>query len=114
MVHWFFEIVDALIQHFSGHALWTVSGGTSLLLLVGVGVELSVMFFGLGAVFSKVLPEGRNLKILGINNRIVIAVVSAAFFGFSETFLASTPVFAWVYPWWRAVPVSITVYIPFF
>jgi len=23
-VHWFYEIMNALIQHFSGHALWTV------------------------------------------------------------------------------------------
>jgi hypothetical protein len=25
-----------------------------------------------------------------------------------------TPAFAWVYPWWGALPVFITVYIPFF
>ncbi|HQO66193.1 MAG TPA: hypothetical protein PLI66_05615, partial [Spirochaetales bacterium] len=42
-VHWFYEIVNALIQHFSGHALWTVPTGTSFLLLVGVGWELSMM-----------------------------------------------------------------------
>ncbi len=36
MVHWFCEIINALIQHFSGHALWTVPSGTSFLLLVGV------------------------------------------------------------------------------
>ncbi len=41
MVHWTFEISNALIQHFSGHALWTVPSGTSFLLLVGVGIELS-------------------------------------------------------------------------
>ena len=38
MVHWFAEIVNALIQHFTGHALWTVPTGTAFLLLVGVGV----------------------------------------------------------------------------
>jgi hypothetical protein len=27
MVHWFVEIVNGLIQHFSGHALWTVPTG---------------------------------------------------------------------------------------
>jgi hypothetical protein len=25
-----------------------------------------------------------------------------------------TPTFAWVYPWWGALPVFLTVYIPFF
>jgi hypothetical protein len=29
MVHWFFEITNALIQYFSGHALWTVPKGTA-------------------------------------------------------------------------------------
>ena len=34
-VHWFVEIVNALIQHIWGHALWTASGGTSFLILIG-------------------------------------------------------------------------------
>jgi hypothetical protein len=33
MVHWFYEILNGLIQHFSGHALWTVPTGTSFLIL---------------------------------------------------------------------------------
>ena len=33
MVHWLYEIGNALIQHFSGHALWTVPTGTAFLLL---------------------------------------------------------------------------------
>ncbi len=114
MVHWFYEIMNALIQHFFGHALWTIPTGTSLLLLVGVGIELSVMFATLGLIFSKLLPEDRHLKIFGINNRIVIAVASAAFLGFSEIAVVNTPIFAWVYPWWGSIPVFITVYIPFF
>ncbi len=44
MVHWSVEIANALIQHFSGHALWTVPTGTSFLILVGVGIEISLMF----------------------------------------------------------------------
>jgi len=31
-----------------------------------------------------------------------------------EIFLVRTPTFVWVYPWWGAIPVFITVYIPFF
>jgi len=38
----------------------------------------------------------------------------AAFFSIFEIFLAKTPAFVWVYPWWGALPVFITVYIPFF
>jgi hypothetical protein len=114
MVHWFFEILNALIQHFSGHALWTVPTGTAFLLLVGVGVELSLMFAVAGLIFSKLLPENPKTKILGINSRLFFAIFNAAFFSIFEIFLAKTPAFVWVYPWWGALPVFITVYIPFF
>jgi hypothetical protein len=113
MVHWFCEIVNALIQHFSGHALWTVPTGTAFLLLIGVGVELSFMFSIAGLIFSKILPPDPKMKILGVNNRLVIAVFNAAFFSVFEIFLVMTPAFVWVYPWWGALPVFITVYIPF-
>ena len=113
-VHWFYEILNALIQHFSGHALWTVPTGTAFLLLVGVGVELSLMFSIAGLVMSKLLPADPQLKILGIPNRLAFAIGNAAFFSIFEIFLARTPAFAWVYPWWGALPVFITVYIPFF
>jgi hypothetical protein len=55
-VHWFYEILNALIQHFSGHALWTVPTGTAFLLLIGVGVELSLMFSVAGLIMAKFLP----------------------------------------------------------
>lgn len=114
LVHWFYEILNALIQYVSGHALWTVPTGTAFLLLVGVGIELSFMFSIAGLVLSKLLPEDRNIKILGINNRLFFAVANAALFSIVEIFLVTTPTFVWVYPWWGGLPVFITVYIPFF
>jgi hypothetical protein len=113
-VHWFYEILNALIQHFSGHALWTVPTGTAFLLLVGVGIELSFMFSLAGLVMSKLLPADPKMKLLGINNRLLFAIGNAAFFSIVEIFLAKTPAFVWVYPWWGAFPVFVTVYILFF
>ena len=113
-VHWFYEILNALIQHFSGYALWTVPTGTAFLLLIGVGVELSLMFSVAGLVLSKLLPADPKVKILGIPNRWLFILGNAAFFSIFEIFLAQTPAFAWVYPWWGALPVFVTVYIPFF
>jgi hypothetical protein len=113
-VRWFYEILNALIQHFSGHALWTVPTGTAFLLLVGVGIELSFMFSIAGLVMSKLLPADPKLNLLGINNRLLFAIGNAAFFSLVEIFLAMTPTFVWVYPWWGAFPVFVTVYIPFF
>lgn len=114
MVHWSVEIVNALIQHFSGHALWTVPTGTSFLILVGVGIEISLMFPVLALAMCKLLPEDPRQKIWGINNRLLLALINAAFVSFLEIFLAKTPAFVWVYPWWGALTVFITVYIPFF
>ena len=113
-VHWLYEIANAVICYFTGYALWTVSPeSTSYILLIGVSWELSMMFAVAGFT-SKLLPEDKDMKILGINNRIVFAIGSALLFSLVEIFLASTPAFIWVYKWWGAIPVFITTYIPFF
>jgi hypothetical protein len=115
MVHWFYEIMNAVIGAVSGYALWTVSPeSTSFIVLIGVSWELSMMFSIAGLTMGKLLPEDPKRKILGINNRWLFAVVNAAFFSAVEIFLASTPAFIWVYPWWGALPVFVTTYIPFF
>ena len=115
MVHWLYEIVNAIIGGISGYALWTVSGeSTSFMLLIGVSWELSMMFAIAGLIMHKLLPVDPKKKIFGINNRILLAVGNAAFFSLFEIFLASTPAFIWVYPWWGTIPVFITTYIPFF
>ena len=113
-VHWFYEITNAVICHFTGYALWHVSPeSTSFILLVGVCWELSMMFSVAGFT-ADLLPEDKNMKILGINNRIFFAIASALGFALFEIFLASTPAFIWVYKWWGFLPVFITTYIPFF
>lgn len=115
MVHWFYEIMNAVICSATGYALWTVSAeSTSFILLIGVSWELSMMFSISGIAMSKLLPDDPKKKILGINNRWLFAIGNAAFFSAVEIFLASTPAFIWVYPWWGAIPVFITTYIPFF
>ncbi|MFP3090169.1 hypothetical protein LQZ21_07555 [Treponema sp. TIM-1] len=114
-VHWFYEILNAVISTASGYALWTVSPeSTSFILLIGVSWELSMMFAVAGLTMSKLLPEDPKRKILGVNNRWLFAVGNAAFFSAVEIFLASTPAFIWVYPWWGAIPVFVTTYVPFF
>jgi hypothetical protein len=113
-VHWAYEIANGLIQHFWGHALWIVPSGTSFLLLIGVGWELSMMFAVAGVILSKLLPADPKAKVLGVNNRVFFAIADAAFYSIIEIFLSKTPAFHWVYPWWGALPVFVTVYIPFF
>lgn len=113
-VHWFYEIMNAIICHCTGYALWTVSfESSSFVLLIGVCWELSMMFSIVGFSAS-VLPKDKKAKILGINNRVFYAITAALGFSLIEIFLAWTPAFIWVYPWWGAIPVFITTYIPFF
>jgi hypothetical protein len=114
-VHWFYEIANAVICSATGYALWSVSPeSTSFIILVGVSWELSMMFAVAGLVMSKLLPDDPKAKIFGVNNRWLFAIGNAAFFSAVEIFLASTPAFIWVYPWWGALPVFVTTYIPFF
>jgi hypothetical protein len=113
-IHWLFEIANGLIQHFWGHALWTVPTGTSFLLLVGVGIELSLMFAVVGIVGAKMLPEDPDAKIIGINSRVFIGVFNALIASLLEILLVMTPAFVWVYPWWNALTVGVFVYLPFF
>ena len=113
-IHWLYEIANAVICHVTGYALWTVSPeSTSFILLIGVSAELSLMFSVAGFT-CKLLPEDKNAKILGINSRWFLGIAFAAFCSVFEIFLAWTPAFIWVYPWWGALPVFVTTYIPFF
>lgn len=113
-VHWLYEITNAVICHYSGYALWTVTpASTTWIILIGVSWELSMMFSIVGFT-ADLLPEDKTKKILGMNNRVFFAIASALGFSLFEIFLASTPSFVWVYKWWGALPVFVTVYIPFF
>lgn len=113
-IHWLYEIANAVICHIWGYALWTVSPeSTSFILLIGVSVELSLMF-SIAGFTCKLLPEDKHKKILGINNRWFFGIGFALFCSIFEIFLAWTPAFIWVYPWWGALPVFVTTYIPFF
>jgi hypothetical protein len=70
-----------LIQHFSGHALWTVPTGTAFLLLVGVGIEISLMFSVAGLIMSKFLPADPKTKIVGISFGAMDVVLLILFAG---------------------------------
>ena len=113
-IHWLYEIANAVICHFTGYALWTVSPeSTSFILLIGVSAELSLMF-SIAGFTCGLLPADPKKKILGINNRWFFGIGMALFCSVFEIFLAWTPAFIWVYPWWGALPVFVTTYIPFF
>jgi hypothetical protein len=100
---WFNEIWNALVFHFTNHApVWGAPGQTAYLILIGLNIEITFMFAIAGITFGKMLPADRKLKILGIPNRLLFAVVGAAFCVFVEILLNSIGALTWEYSWWSA------------
>ena len=122
-VHWLYEICNAIIGHFAGYPLWSVSNeSTTFILLIGVCWELSMMFMLAGIISFKMLPDDRNKRYFtkggkkGISCKLIGAIEMALLFALVESFLAATSnhSFIWVYKWWGVLPVFITTYVPFF
>ncbi len=100
---WFNEVCNALVLHVTGHApVWGAPGGTAYLILVGLNIEICFMFAVAGVTFGKMLPSDRGLKILGVPNRLLIAVGGSAFCVLVEVWLNSIGALTWDYPWWNA------------
>ena len=122
-VHWLYEIANAVIGHFFGYPLWSVSNeSTTFILLIGVCWELSMMFSLAGIISWHMLPEDTSTRYFakngrkGIDCRLVVTIEMALLFALFESFLAGTSnnSFIWVYKWWGVLPVFITTYVPFF
>lgn len=114
-IHWFYEIMNAIIYKVFGAPLWTCTNeSTSFLLLIGVSIELSFMFSIAGMVAWLMLPEDRTTKWFKIPCKWVVVIGMSILFSVIEIFLAWTGHFLWAYSWWGAIPVCITTYVPFF
>lgn len=118
LADWINEIVNALILHFSHRAaLWTVTGDTAYLILIGLTIEISLMFAISGVVFVKTLPEDRRAKLLGMPNRLTIALGFSIVAVFVEVLLHGTGYFHWDYWWWNfpfVFPIIVFGYLWFF
>jgi hypothetical protein len=100
---WFNEIWNSLVFHFTGYApVWGAPGDTAFLILIGLNIEICFMFAIAGVAFGKMLPPDPKQKILGIPNRLVIAVGGAVFCVFVEVLLNAIGALTWDYPWWSA------------
>ncbi|MGD8465287.1 MAG: hypothetical protein PVI09_15590 [Anaerolineae bacterium] len=100
---WFNEIWNSLVFHFTGYApVWGAPGQTAYLILIGLNIEISFMFAIAGITFSKMLLPDKRAKILGIPNRLALAIGGAAFCVFVEILLNAIGALTWDYPWWNA------------
>jgi hypothetical protein len=100
---WFNEIWNGLVFRLTGYApVWGAPGQTAYLILIGWNIEICLMFAIAGVTFGKMLPADKRLKILGLPNRLVIAVSGTIFCVFVEILLNQIGALTWDYGWWRA------------
>jgi hypothetical protein len=115
---WFNEIWNGLLFHFSSFApAWAAPGKTAFLILIGLNIEISFMFAMAGVIFAKMLPADPSLRILGVPNRLFIALAGSAFCVFVEMFLNGANALTWDWAWWnRGAPwlIFLIGYLPFF
>ncbi len=114
---WHAEIWNAVIFHASGYApLWGTPGRTAFEVLIGLNIEISLMFLIMGMAAVKMLPD-RDLRIFGIPNRIFFAVTLAALCVAVEMVLNAIGALTWEYWWWStSFPLLIfgVAYLPCF
>lgn len=115
---WFNEIWNALVFHFTQHApMWGAPAGTAYLILIGLNIEICLMFAIMGVVVAKTLPADKQMKILGVPNRWFVAVAASVFSVLIELLLNAIGQLTWDWWWWSArVPWLIVVfgYLTFF
>lgn len=110
LMDWLNEIVNALVLHFDGHAaLWTVTGRSSFVILIGLTIEISLFFAINGIVFVKLLPRERAARILGVPNRWAIAIGLSLVSVGVELLLHADGVFHWHYWWWNVASFPVIV-----
>jgi hypothetical protein len=118
LADWINEIINSLVLHFSDRsALWTTTGDTAYLILIGLTLEISLMFAISGIVFAKSLPDDPKEKLLGLPNRWTIGIAFSLFAVAVELLLHATGYFHWEYWWWNTpfvLPIVVFGYLWFF
>ena len=115
----FNEIWNSLVFHFSQFApVWAAPGGdTAFLFLIGLNIEISFMFAITGIAATLALPKDKKMKILGINNRLVFAIVMSIMSVGVEIVLNHIGALTWEWSFWNAqTPYLIFLigYMPFY
>jgi len=115
---WFNEIWNALLFHFNKFApAWATPGATAYNILIGLNLEITMMFAIMGIFACKMLPANKKMKILGINNRIFFAVLNTFLAVGIEVLLNLAGALTWDLPWWGLKApwlIFLIGYLPFF
>lgn len=115
---WFNEIWNGLVFHFTQHApMWATPGDSAYVILIGLNIEICMMFAFMGIYGAKLLPADRSLRILGIPNRWFLAGINSAVCVIVEIFLNAVNALTWDWAWWSArspIPIFLFGYLHFY
>lgn len=114
---WINEIANGLVDHFTGKPVWGIAHESSWLILIGLTIEITLMFAVLGLASTLLLPADKHARIAGVNNRLVLAVANSILCVMVEIALNHFGMLTWAWPWWNAthpLPIFLFGYMPFF
>lgn len=114
----FNETWNSLVFHFTERApAWGVHGSSAFVLLIGLNLEIALMFSIAGIVATKALPPDPSLRIAGLPNRWFFAVFWSIISVIVEIWLNSIGVLSWEHAWWNAGNpwlIFLVGYLPFY
>jgi hypothetical protein len=118
LMDWFNEIGNGLLLHFSGYApAWSTPAGSAYVILVGLNIEISLMFAVMGVVAMRMLPVDPHVRWLGLPNRWLMAAGSSVLCVLVEYALNAVGALRWEWAGWNVgAPWLIWLigYVPFF
>ncbi len=115
LMDWVNEIVNGLLFHFSGFApAWSTAGSSAYTVLIGLNIEISLMFALMGVVALRTLPETAPGPL---RQRLLIASLSALACVLVELVLHQLGALQWAWQDWNAhhpFLIWLLGYMPFF
>ena len=101
LADWLNEILNSVVLQVSDRApLWAETGETAYQFLIGLNIETSLFFAVFGLVYAKSLPADRELRVLGLPNRLAIGLAYSLIAVGIEVVLNEWGVLNWEYWWW--------------
>lgn len=98
---WINEILNSVFLELNDTApFWATTGPTAYQIFVGLNIEISLMFAIFGLAYAKSLPADRDARVLGLNNRLALALMFSVLAVVIEVLLNQLDVLRWHWWWW--------------
>ena len=110
---WINEILNSFFLEATDEApLWAETGDTAYQILIGLNAETSALFLLFGLIYANALPPDPRTKLLGLPNRLTIALGMSAVAVAIEVVLNELEVLRWHWVFWD-VPLGLPLIFVF-